>query len=292
MEHFVWNVDPEFVKWGFFTPRYYGLLFGLGFFVGYQIMRNIFRKEGHNEEELQSLLTYMVVGTIVGARLGHVLFYQPDYYLSNPLEILKMWKGGLASHGGTIGVLLACYLFRKKQPQHSYLWLADRLAITTAFVAGCIRTGNFFNSEILGKPWDGPWAIIFARVDNIARHPAMLYEAAAYFTLFVVLLLIYRKLKEKTPQGLLLGILLTWVFASRFVIEFFKENQVDFEAGMTLNMGQTLSIPFVVIGILFITGKIQIWVPSLVASEPKAQKSDEAKTPKAKQKARPKSKKR
>ncbi len=280
---FVWDINPEIFKLGPLAPRYYGLLFGLGFYVGFLIMRRIFREEGHHEEELQSLLLYMMIGTIVGARLGHCLFYEPLYYLSNPLEILKVWHGGLASHGGTIGVLISCYLFRKKHPQHSYLWLADRLAIGTAFTAGCIRVGNFFNSEIIGKPTELPWGIVFKSHSPVPRHPAMLYEALAYFLLFIVLYFLYRRWKANTPQGSLLGILLVWVFSARVGIEFVKENQVAFENHMLFNMGQILSVPFILIGVLFLTGKIQGVMPFLVEAQ--------AKNPK-KQKSSPKPKKR
>lgn len=267
---FVWDIDREIFSLGPIAPRYYGLLFAFGFYVGFNIMRKIFKEEGHDEAELQSLLVYMMVGTIVGARLGHCLFYEGSYYLRNPLEILKIWNGGLASHGGTIGVLVACYLFRRKNPQHSYLWLADRLSIGTAFTAGCIRVGNFFNSEIIGKPTDLPWGVVFKKyVDDIPRHPAMLYEALAYFSLFIVLYALYRRWKEHTPQGSLLGILLIWVFIARFGIEFVKENQVAFENQMTFNMGQLLSLPFIVLGVLFLTGKVQSMLPVLTASQPK-----------------------
>ena len=286
MEHFVWDVSPEIFRLGAFGPRYYGLLFGLGFFVGYRLMRKMVLAEGYSEEELQSLLTYMVVGTIVGARLGHCLFYEPAYYLSNPIEILKIWKGGLASHGGSIGVLLACYLFKRKNPQHSYLWLADRLSIGTAFTAGCIRLGNFFNSEILGKETDVPWGIVFKRVDDVVRHPAMLYESAAYFLLFIVIYGLYLKWRENTPQGRILGILLVWVFTARILIENFKENQVAFEQDMAFNMGQLLSIPFIIIGILFITGKMQAWLPSLTSSQSISEEPAPKKTSTTKKKKR------
>lgn len=254
MEHFVWNINPEIFRIGSFGPRYYGLLFACGFMVGYQIMRKIFLIEGHKEEDLSSLLFHMMMGTIIGARLGHCLFYEPEYYLSNPLQILMIWKGGLASHGGTIGVLLACYLYKRHHPDQGYLWLADRLSIGTAFTAACIRLGNFFNSEILGKPTDAPWAIIFSRVDQQPRHPSMLYESATYLVLFFILLALYFRQKEKLRPGLLLGTLLTWVFTARVFIEMTKENQVAFENDMLLNMGQLLSFPFILIGLLLATG--------------------------------------
>jgi len=287
MEYIVWDVSPEIVRWGAFAPRYYGLLFATGFIVGYSLMKKMFLAEGKNEEDLSSLLFYLMVGTIVGARLGHCLFYEPQYYLSNPLEILKVWQGGLASHGGTIGVLLATWLYRRKHPDQAYLWLVDRLAIGTAFVAGSIRVGNFFNSEIIGKPTDVAWAIIFARVDQVPRHPAMLYEALSYFLLFGLLWLIYQSRGPNIAHGKLLGIMLTWIFSSRIVIEFFKEDQVAFEAGMFLNLGQLLSIPFVLIGILLFTGLYRQLLPkTLNAPSPGNNSLSSSKPSKKKRKAR------
>lgn len=262
MDHFVWDSGPEIFRLGPLSIRYYGLLFALGFLVGYQIMKRIFLSEGKKEEDLSSLLMHLMLGTIIGARLGHCLFYEPAYYLSNPLEILKIWKGGLASHGGSIGVLFSTWLYVRKHPDQPYLWLADRLTLGVSFTAACIRLGNFFNSEILGKPSELPWAVIFARIDNVARHPAMLYESASYLCLFVVLMLIYKKTQGKVTSGRLLGIMLAWIFSSRILIEFVKENQVDFESGMLLNMGQILSIPFVLVGILLMLGTLQKKLPT------------------------------
>lgn len=269
MHHLVWDFSPEIFNFGGFAPRYYGLMFALGFMVGYAITAKIFRMEGRNEEDLSSLLFHLMVGTIVGARLGHCLFYEPEYYLSHPLEILFVWKGGLASHGGTIGVLFTTWLYKRKHPDQSYIWLADRLAIGTAFTAACIRIGNFFNSEILGKPSDVPWAIIFYNNngETIPRHPAMLYEALAYLVLFAVMMLMYFVWNSQKVKGRLLGIMLIWIFTARFFIEFVKENQVSFENSMPLNMGQLLSIPFVIIGVLLFTGKLVEWLPWLDKTE-------------------------
>ena len=261
MNHFVWDFQKEIFKIGSFGPRWYGLMFALGFLVGYSITQRIFQKEGRSTEDLSSLLTHIVIGTIVGARLGHCLFYAPLEYLQNPLSILFVWQGGLASHGGAIGVLLAVWIYHRKHQDLSYLWLADRLSIGVAFTAGCIRIGNFFNSEILGHPSDLPWAIIFAENhDNIRRHPSMLYEAISYFVLTGNLYRLYFK-RSSVPRGQLIGLMLSWIFLSRILIEFTKENQVSFENNMFLNMGQLLSIPFVILGILLISGKIPKWFP-------------------------------
>ncbi len=269
MSHLVWDFSPSIFEFHGFAPRYYGLMFAIGFMVGYNITARIFNKEGRNEEDLSSLLFHIMVGTIVGARLGHCLFYEPDYYLSHPLEILFVWRGGLASHGGTIGVLVALWLYKRKHPDQGYIWLADRLAIGTAFTACCIRIGNFFNSEILGKPSDLPWAIIFAaNGDNTPRHPAMLYESLAYLVLFGVLMWMYWKTDAGKVRGRLIGTMLAWIYTARFFIEFVKENQVPFENGMVLNMGQLLSIPFVIIGILLATGQLVRWLPWLDSSAP------------------------
>ena len=262
MEHFVWNIDPEIFRIGNFGPRYYGLMFAIGFLVSYRICEGIWSKEHRSAESLSSLLVYVMVGTLLGARLGHCLFYDPAYYLLNPLEILMIWKGGLASHGGTLGVMLAVFIYQRKHPTQPYGWLADRLATVIPFGAGCIRVGNFFNSEIIGKPSDLPFAVIFSRVDEIPRHPAMLYEALSYFALFVLLMLRYRKQGSQLRPGSQIGIMLTWIFGFRILWEFFKENQVAFEDQMTFNMGQILSVPFVVVGVLLLTGLYRKWVPS------------------------------
>lgn len=264
MQHLIWDFSPEIFRIGAFAPRYYGLMFAIGFMVGYAITQKIFRFENRNEEDLSSLLFHIMVGTIVGARVGHCLFYEPEYYLANPIEILYVWRGGLASHGGTVGVLIALALYKMKHADQGYLWLADRLAIGTAFTACCIRIGNFFNSEILGKPSDAPWAIIFAaNGDMVPRHPAMLYEALAYLLLFFVLYFMYWKTNAGQVRGRLIGLMLAWIFTARFIIEFVKENQVAFEADMTYNMGQLLSIPFVIIGIFLASGKLAEWLPWL-----------------------------
>ncbi len=250
-----WNVHPDIFSIGPITIRYYGLLFALAFVVGYQIMYWIFVKEGKNLKELESFIIAMIVGTVIGARLGHCLFYEPEYYLSNPFEILKVWKGGLASHGGALGLLTALFIFIKfKKREVTFLWLADRAVIAIALAAAFIRIGNFFNSEIVGRATDIPWAVVFSKLDDIPRHPTQIYEALSYITIFLILLFRYKKYNVELPKGQMLGIFLVLLFTARFVIEFFKEVQVNFEETMTLDMGQILSIP----GILFGIG-ILIW---------------------------------
>jgi prolipoprotein diacylglyceryl transferase len=248
MRHLIWNVSPEIFHFGPLQLRWYGLFFASGFLSGYEIMARFYRKEGRPLENLSSLASYLILGTVIGARLGHVFLYQPDYFLKHPLEILMIWEGGLASHGGFAGVMIAVYLYLKKYPDMSFLQLADRLAIPCLLAAAFIRVGNFFNSEILGTPSDLPWAIVFARVDNIPRHPAMLYEATAYFLIFTALYITYWRTRIIQFPGRVFGAALVMSFLARFMIEFVKENQVAFEERLLLNLGQLLSLPFIIVG--------------------------------------------
>ncbi len=250
-----WNVSPEIFSIGPITIRWYGLLFALSFVIGYQIMTMIYKKENRSEDELNDLIWYMILGTVLGARLGHCLFYNPVYYLSHPIEILEIWKGGLASHGAAIGIILAIYLFVRKRKDISFLWIMDRIVITVALAGFFIRMGNLFNSEIIGKPTHANWGFIFTSVDNVPRHPAQLYEAIAYLLIFIFLYSYYLKKNGKLKEGLIFGMFLVSVFTFRFLVEFLKEDQTYFEAKMILNMGQLLSIPFVLIGIYLIFRK-------------------------------------
>ena len=250
-----WNVSPDIVEIGPFTIRWYGLLFALSFIIGFQIMTAFFKKEKRNEGDLNDLIWYMILGTVLGARIGHCLFYNPAYYLTNPLEILYVWKGGLASHGAAIGILTAIYLFVRKKKEYSFLWVLDRVVVTVALGGFFIRMGNLFNSEIIGKPTDVPWAFVFTSVDNVPRHPSQLYEAIAYLLIFIFLLVYYYRTNANFKPGVMLGMLSILVFAFRFLIEFTKENQTYFEEGMLLNMGQLLSIPFILFGIYLLIRK-------------------------------------
>jgi prolipoprotein diacylglyceryl transferase len=252
---FTWNVDPEIMGIGFFSLRYYSLMFMISFTLGFLIFRWIYDSiEFKPVKDIDPLLMHMLLGTVIGARLGHCFFYDPIYYLSNPIKIFMVWEGGLASHGAAIGILISLWLYAKKRPDQPFLWLVDRVVITVALAGFFIRMGNLFNSEIIGKPTDGSWGILFPRIDNpvIPRHPTQIYEALAYLLIFLILFYIYKKKTALTPRGLLLGLFLVLVFGARFFIEFFKENQVTFEQGMTLNMGQILSIPAVLVGMIFI----------------------------------------
>ncbi len=244
-----WSISPEIFSLGPIHIRYYGLLFATSFMLGFKIMEWIYKKENRPMDDLNDLIWYMILGTVIGARLGHCLFYNPDYYLSNPFEILKVWKGGLASHGAAIGILTSIYFYSKKKKNQSFLWVMDRVVIGVALAAFFIRIGNLFNSEIIGLPSDLPWAFIFTSVDNVPRHPAQLYEALFYLFSFVIIFFQYKKYDGKFNDGYLFGIFLILIFGFRIFVEFFKRHQEAFEQGMILNMGQLLSIPLVLFGI-------------------------------------------
>lgn len=284
-----WNPDPELFKlFGSIPIRYYGLLWVVGIGLAYLVVRQQYRDKKIGDDKFEPLFFYCFFGILVGARLGHCLFYQPDYYLNHfwemilPVHFLPgggwKWTGyeGLASHGGTLGLIIALWLYCRKTKMH-YMDVVDMIAVATPITACCIRLANLMNSEIIGKPTDVPWAFVFERVDMLPRHPAQLYEAIAYFIFFLGMIYLYKqgriKQSEK-PQtdfskaavgkatagiaatsrhhrGFFFGLCLTEIFVFRFFIEFLKENQVNFEDGMTLNMGQWLSVPFIVIGVYF-----------------------------------------
>ncbi len=247
-----WNADPVLIHIGFLQVRWYGLLFMLGFVLGYFIAKWMFRQENRPVDSADRLVVYMFFGTLIGSRLGHCLFYEPEFYLANPLEMLKVWKGGLASHGGVIGIVAAIFIYAKKTPNQPFIWVMDRMSVVAALGASFIRLGNLFNSEILGKGADVPWAFVFTKVDSVPRHPAQLYESVVYMALFIVLALVYRRRPKMMNTGWMSGFLLTGVFTARFFIEWIKENQVPFESAMTINMGQVLSIPMVLFGLLLL----------------------------------------
>lgn len=259
-----WNVDPEIFNIGPISVRWYGLLFALAFVFGQRILSKIYVAEGRTEGDVDVITLYMIIGTVIGARLGHTLFYDPSYYLSNPIEILKIWKGGLASHGATIGILLSLWLFSRNY-KFNYMWVLDRIVIVVALGGALIRMGNLMNSEIIGKVTDVPWAFKFERNNEIIngvaasldpRHPTQLYEALCAFLLFVLLYGLWKKYKERLPLGLLFGLFVTLLFTFRFLVEFLKENQVDFEDTMSLNMGQILSLPLILIGLFVL---FRVW---------------------------------
>jgi prolipoprotein diacylglyceryl transferase len=251
MEHLIWNVNPTILELGPLQLRWYGLLFVGSFFLGLMILTKIYKREGKDPAVLDTLLIYVMIGAVVGSRLVHCFFYEPEYYLSHPLEILKIWKGGLASHGGLAGVLITMYLFAKRY-QTSYMWLLSRVAIPGALTAAFVRFGNLFNSEILGLPSDKPWAIVFARIDMIPRHPVQLYEAFSYLIILVLLVAIYRKVTPAFATKILPGVFLVTLFTARFFLEYTKTRQAAYSTDLPFTTGQLLSIPYVVLGILWI----------------------------------------
>jgi prolipoprotein diacylglyceryltransferase len=355
----LWEQTPEIWPGGPLPLRWYGLLFASAFFFGQIIITHIFKAEGKPEKDVDLLTYYMIAATVFGARLGHCLFYQPDYYLANPIEILKIWEGGLASHGATAGILFAMWLYSKKRPDQSWLWILDRIVIVVALGGFFIRMGNLMNSEIVGKPHAGPGGMIFLNpfkqeltelegqriksmeftstgnkktqqgmemeglkmklvfhrdalpgnsseafvkstlvhavsssngkktetsplgnephlffdpnsdavkiVQNseglqemevslwgIPRHPAMVYESLSTLLLFLLLYSLWKRHRQEWPEGRLFGIFVVVLFSLRFFYEFLKENQVEFEDNLSLNMGQILSIPLVLFGLFLI----------------------------------------
>ncbi len=346
LSYIVWDADPSVIS-GWNVPRWYGLCWALGLIFCQIVVTYVFKKEGKKVTDVDTLTVYIVAGTLIGARLGHILFYNPMEYLSHPLSILKIWEGGLASHGGGIGIFIAIYLYVRTKSDQSYLWVADRIALSVGIIGCMIRVGNFINSEIIGIPTNNENGVVFARAFDeqmlryneiedidaskgtnreapdryvpvnftvqfsdmmtqeiqaknfiesqfkqnlvyaasfktphifedkskpiayeltkqngkfvavvktfgIARHPAQLYEAAYSLLIFILLLLVWNRFKENTPEGLIVGLLLTVLFTLRFFDEFLKENQEAFEDGMSLNMGQILSIPVVLIGLFLL----------------------------------------
>ena len=254
-----WNVDPELFRIGSFAVRWYGLLFVSGFVLGYWMFTKFFERENVDKGILDPLLYTLLLGTLVGARLGHCIFYQPDYYFGSWdgfLEIFQVWKGGLASHGGTI-VLFFCMIWfaRKYGPKNNFdfVWILDHLCIAVAFAATFIRLGNLFNSEIYGDVTSLPWGFVFERRGEVEpKHPTQLYEALSYLLLGLFLLWLYVKKLDKVYRGTFIGIFFIVCFGMRFIIEFIKEPQVEFEETMLLDMGQILSIPFIILGIGFL----------------------------------------
>lgn len=268
LTYITWDINPDIFTIPFINHplRWYGLFFALAFLISQQIMYFIYKKEGRPVKEIDTLTIYTVVATIVGARLGHVLFYDPIHYFQNPHKIFMIWEGGLASHGGVIGILIAIYLFARKT-NVNYLWTLDRVSIVASLTFCMIRLGNLMNSEIIGTPTNLPWAFIFTSTDNLPRHPAQLYESIVYFIWFIVLFLGWYRLKDRMKNGFLFSWSLIILFSLRFTAEFFKINQVEFEDGMSLNMGQILSIPFILTGIAMLILNINKKRETILADE-------------------------
>lgn len=287
-------------------PRWYGIMWALGFYLGYEVLKRMYRAEKTPEKWLDQSFLYVLIAGILGARIGHCLFYQPDYYLAHPVEILKIWEGGLASHGGAFAIILAVFFLNRKHFKMGMLWILDHLVVPTALAGGLIRLGNLFNHEIVGSPTASAFGFKFLRHDISAeramaitqklssdeayaelasnpvyasiwneipaRHPAQLYEALICFLIFGVLMFLFWKTNASRLTGFLSGVFFITVFGSRFLIEFIKENQVDFEQGMTLNMGQWLSLPLVLVGIYLVARnatKLKFSAPEPISPETK-----------------------
>ncbi len=253
IDYMVWDVNPIIFEIGFLKVRWYGILFATALALGYSLLKKVFVNEGKPEERMDTLLLYFIGGTIIGARLGHTFFYDWAYYSQNPIEIIKIYRGGLASHGAVVGIILASWLFIQFHFRGHFVWLIDRIAIFVPLGGALIRIGNFFNSEIIGHETDVPWAIVFSYIDNVPRHPAQLYEAIAYLLIFGIMLYLYKKTKASTRPLELTGWFFSLIFGFRIFVEFFKEKQSDaINANDLLSMGQWLSIPIVALGIGFI----------------------------------------
>lgn len=278
LDYIVWNANPVIID-SPITIRWYGLMFGIGFWIGFNIVAKMFKHEGAPERWLGILLIWVGAGTVIGARLGHVFFYAWDYYSQHPWKILATWEGGLASHGGAIGVITAVILFSIFTTKRNPLWTFDRLVPAIALVGCLIRIGNLMNSEIFGHATDLPWGFMFVRsaewhalYEGVACHPTQIYEALCYLALFGLLMWMYWKKNAEERPGLIFGTFLVGIFLPRFFIEFIKNDQEAFEATMTLNMGQLLSIPFVILGIALIAfamsrPKVALSFPNKFADE-------------------------
>ena len=270
LSYIIWNPDLEAFRLGPFAIRWYGLMWLIGFVLGYFIVKRLYKEQKIKDELFDPLFIYCFFGILIGARLGHCIFYQPQDFLTSWQGIIEMllpirlgndgsWLGetfgffligyaGLASHGGTLGLMIALWLYVKKT-KLSIWTVLDNIAIATGSMACCIRLGNLMNSEIIGKITDVPWAFIFERVDKVPRHPGQLYEAIAYAILFCIMWVLHRKMPQKIGTGWYFGFCLTYIFTFRFFIEYTKEIQEAFEASLPLDMGQILSIPFIILGV-------------------------------------------
>lgn len=263
LDFITWNVDPVvFTVFGR-AVRWYGLMWALGFFLGYQVEDRIYRREKLPEDAVEKFFIYMAISTVIGARLGHCYFYDFSYYISRPLEVLQIWQGGLSSHGGAVGILIGMYIFSKKVTKHSYIWTLDRTVIAVAITGACIRFGNLMNHEIYGHPTDLPWAFRF--ITNLSQwmrgaepvysepsHPTQIYEILYCLVTFGTCMYLYWKTKARKYEGLIFGVFLIFIFLTRFILEFIKNSQESYEDEMAINVGQILSIPLIILGIFLL----------------------------------------
>ena len=252
MQHLLfiyWNPDPDFIRIGTWSIKWYGIMWGLSLFAGFFVTRYVFRKLNKDEEKITIAIQYMFICALIGARLAHVIFYSLDYYLVHPIEIFEIWKGGLASHGGTVGAILGLYLFCRRNKEFSFFWTVDHGVLAVFFLASFIRFGNLMNSEILGYPTDVPWAFVFQQVDNVPRHPVVLYECVAYLMYQFLMLYLFNKYHESKP-GIYLAVFF-FVFAVRFVLEFYKVPDGELIFG-AISKTQLLNIPFIIAGFVML----------------------------------------
>lgn len=267
LDFVTWTASPVLFSFGSVTVRWYGLMFAIGFLVGYEIVYRIFRHEGARESWVGSLFIYVVVATILGARLGHVFFYDWGYYSQHLAEIPKIWEGGLASHGGTLGIMIAIWLYSRFVTRKPMLWTFDRLVVPVGFVAALIRIGNLMNHEIYGGETSMPWGFSFVTnlgqwmqgaepVFSAPSHPTQIYEAAFYLLTFAVCMLMYWRWRCQEREGLIFGVFMLGIFVPRFFIEYIKNVQEPWEVAMRANwgidQGQLLSIPFIVLGLCLV----------------------------------------
>ena len=284
-----WDVDPELFTIFGREIRWYGLLWVIGLIVAVYIVQKIFEKEKMPEKWFDSLFVYMMLGIILGARLGHCLFYEPAHYLANPLDILKIWEGGLASHGGVLGIIIAVWLYSKKVTKKSMVWTFDRVIVPTGFTAATIRFGNLMNHEIYGAVTEQPWGFRF--IENIGAwkagaepifsqpsHPTQIYEALIYLSVFAITMYMYWRTDAKNKQGLMIGVAMIIIFGSRFFIEYIKHVQVASEIAMRQNtgliLGQWLSIPFVLWGVWLVWNALRNKSPKAMEVEKVEEKKD------------------
>lgn len=278
----VWNADPTLFEFGPLAVRWYGLAFAVGFIVGYNIVARMFRHEGAPERWLGILLTYVVIATVVGARLGHVFFYEWDYYSAHPEKIIRIWEGGLASHGGTIAIIIALFIYSWLVTKKPASWVFDKIVVAIALVGGLIRLGNLMNSEIYGGPTDLPWGFVFVRDgQTVPAHPTQIYEALCYFALFGLLMWMYWKKNAEERPWLITGVFFIGIFLPRFLIEYVKNVQVESEYQMIatygMNLGQMLSLPFILLGVGLVVWAMtrprqHFEFPNRYADEPKEKK--------------------
>ena len=258
LAHIDWYATPEIFTIGGFSLRWYGLLFASAFLFGLFIVRRMFAAEKAPEEWLDKVFMYMVIGTVIGARLGHVFFYDWDYYSQHPIDIIKVWEGGLASHGGALGIIIALWFFSKYTAKRSILWILDRVVVPTALGGFFIRMGNLMNSEIVGNPSDVSWAFIFHNaspaIERVPRHPVQLYEALCYLVSFAILYYIYWRTDKKDKSGFIFGAFMMLIWGVRFWLEYYKNSQGGMEeyVNNALSTGQLLSIPFFLVGAYFV----------------------------------------